>query len=61
MHLRPRVVQKVLQSMRELRTLVSDLDAAIGSGGSPGSDVVARQEHIDAGISDARDLMSAGK
>jgi hypothetical protein len=53
--------EKVRQSMRELRSLVSDLDAAIRSSGSPGSDVVARQEHIDVGINEARDLMSAGK
>ena len=52
---------KVRQSMSELRSLVSDLDSAIRTGGSPGSNIVAQQEHIDTGISEARDLMSAGK
>jgi len=53
--------QKVRSAMTELRNLAGDLDSAIRSGGSPGQDVVQRQEIVDRQIEEARDLVKAGK
>jgi len=53
--------EKVRDAMRDLRSLVSDLDNAIRSGGSPGSDIVQRQEAIDNRIDEAADLVRQGK
>lgn len=52
---------KARDAMRELRSLVSDLDTAIRTGGSPGSDIVQRQESIDRQITEAQDLARSGK
>jgi len=52
---------KVKSAMSDLRSLVSDLDNAIRSGGSPGQDIVQRQEQIDNQIDAARELVRAGK
>lgn len=52
---------KTREAMRELRTLVSDLDVAIRTSGSPPGDVVHRQESIDSRISEAAELVRAGK
>lgn len=41
------------QAVDELRGLVSEMDTAIRSGGSPPSDAVQRQERIDNAINDA--------
>jgi hypothetical protein len=53
--------QKVRDAMSELRNLAGDLDTALRSGGSPGQDIVQRQEIIDRRIDEARDLVKAGK
>lgn len=53
--------QKVRNAMSDLRNLAGDLDSAIRSGGSPGQDIVQRQEEIDRQIEQARDLVKAGK
>jgi hypothetical protein len=53
--------QKVQGAMRDLKTLVSDMDSAIRSGQSPGSDIVQRQSAIDDQLDAARELVRAGK
>lgn len=52
---------KTREAMRELRTLVSDLDVAIRTSGSPPGDAVQRQESIDERIGEAAELVRAGK
>lgn len=52
---------KVRGAMGELRSLVSDMDRAIRTGGSPGGNIVQQQEHIDMLIEEAGDLARAGK
>jgi hypothetical protein len=52
--------EKVRGAMGDLRGLVSDLDNTIRNGSSPDG-IVARQEHIDTVINEARDLQRAGK
>ncbi len=52
---------KVQSAMRDLRGLVSDLDAAIRSGNAPPSDIVQRQEAIDRQIDEAQELVRSGK
>jgi hypothetical protein len=51
----------VKSAMRDLRSLVSDFDSAIRSGGSLPGDVVQRQEAIDNQITSAGDLVRSGK
>ena len=53
--------EKVRGAMRDLRSLVSDLDTSIRSGSAPPSDVVQRQNAIDQAIDDAADLVRSGK
>ena len=53
--------RKVQNAMQELRGLVSDMDGAIRSGGSPGQDIVQRQEAIDRQLEEARELVRTGK
>jgi hypothetical protein len=48
-------------AMRDLRSLVSDLDTAIRSGGAPPSDIVQRQESVDRQIDEAQELVRSGK
>jgi len=52
---------KVKAAMRDLRSLVSDLDSSIRSGSPPPSDVVQRQEAVDRRIDEAADLLRSGK
>ena len=47
--------------MRDLRSLLSDLDSAIRNGSAPPSDLVQRQEAIDKQIDEAAELTRAGK
>ena len=51
---------KAREAMRDLRSLVSDLDSTIRNGSSA-SDFVQRQEAIDNRINEASDLARAGK
>lgn len=51
---------KVRDAMRDLRALVSDMDASIRNGSSPGG-IVQRQEAIDDRINEGRDLQAADK
>ena len=51
---------KVREAMSELRGLVSDMDTAIRTGGSPGG-IVQRMERVDILINDARDLQISDK
>ena len=53
--------RKVKDAMTELRGIVYDMDNAVRSGGSPGQDIVQRQEEIDKKIDGARDLAREGK
>jgi hypothetical protein len=53
--------RKVKDAMSDFRGLVYDMDNAIRSGGSPGQDIVQRQEAIDRRIDEARELVRAGK
>jgi hypothetical protein len=48
-------------AMRDLRTLVGDMDNAITSGSPPPDDAVQRQEAIDTRIETAAALASSGK
>jgi len=48
-------------AMRELRTLVGELDTSIRSGSPPPDDAVQRQESIDTKIEAAADLARSGK
>jgi hypothetical protein len=48
-------------AMRDLRTLVSEMDLAIRGGTSVPSDAVTRQESIDDAIDQARQLAQSGK
>lgn len=52
--------EKARGAMRDLRSLVNDLDSTIRSG-SDASDFVQRQERIDNAINDAAELARAGK
>jgi len=52
---------KVQSAMKDLHSLVSDLDSAIRSGQPPNGDIVQRQAAIDAQLDTARDLVRAGK
>jgi len=52
---------KVKSAMRDLRSLVSDLDSAIRSGSAPPSDAVQRQEAVDRQIDEAVELVRSGK
>jgi len=53
--------QKVRVAMTELRTLVSEMDSSIRSGGAPPEDAVQQQAHIDDSLNEAADLVKAGK
>lgn len=53
--------RKAKDALAGLRGLVSDMDGAVRSGGSPGQDIVQRQEAIDNQIEAARELVRAGK
>ena len=53
--------QKVKSAMTDMRGLVAELDSAVRAGGSPGQDIVQRQEQIDNQIEAARELVKAGK
>jgi hypothetical protein len=48
-------------AMRDLRSLISELDTSLRSGAPPPSDLVQRQEAIDQTINSARDLAQQGK
>jgi hypothetical protein len=48
-------------AMNDLRSLVNEMDSSIRSGNPPPSDLVQRQEMIDNGINQARDLVKQGK
>ncbi len=48
-------------AMRELRSLLSDLDSAIRTVAAPPSDIVQRQESIDRQIDEAQELVRSGK
>lgn len=52
---------KVQSAMRDLKSLVSDMDSAIRSGQPPAGDIVQRQSAIDAQLDSARELVKAGK
>jgi hypothetical protein len=52
--------RKVQEAMRELRSLVSDLDGSIRGGTSPPDNVVQRQEQIDNTINAAREAVRGG-
>ena len=52
---------KVQSAMKDLHTLVADMDSAIRSGQPPAGDIVQRQAAIDAQLDTARDLVKAGK
>jgi hypothetical protein len=51
---------KTRNAMRDLRGLVSEMDAAIRNGSSPPSDAVTRQESIDNQITEAGELARSG-
>lgn len=53
--------EKAHAAMRDLRSLLSDLDSAIRGGTAPPSDLAQRQEAIDKQIDEAADLTRAGK
>lgn len=53
--------RKAKDALTDLRGLVYDLDNAVRSGGSPGQDIVQRQEQIDNQIEAARELVRNGK
>lgn len=53
--------RKVQSAMRDLRSLVADLDGAIRAGGAPPDGIVQRQEAIDNQLDAARDLVRQGK
>lgn len=48
-------------AMKELRSLISDMDGSIRNGTEPPGDLVRRQDSIDTQINEARDLTRAGK
>ena len=52
---------KAGEAMRDLRSLLGDLDSAIRTGGPPPSDAPQRQESIDSQIERARELAREGK
>ena len=52
---------KVKSAMRDLRSLVADLDSSIRSGSAPPSDAAQRQEAVDRQIDEAVDLVRSGK
>src|SRR5260370_24512385 len=52
---------KVQSAMKDLHSLVSDMDAAIRSGQPPAGDIVHRQSAIDTQLDAARGLVKAGK
>ena len=51
---------KARDAMRDLRAVVSDVDAAMRNNSSVPSDIVQRQEAIDDRINEARDLVRGG-
>ena len=51
---------KAREAMRDLRAVVSDVDAALRSNSGPPSDIVQRQESIDNRINEARELARGG-
>ena len=53
--------EKGKAALRDLGSLVSDLDSSIRGGSPPPGDIVQRQEAIDNAIEQARDLERAGK
>jgi hypothetical protein len=53
--------RKAQDAMRQLRSLVSEMDMAIRGGTSVPSDAVSRQESIDNTIEEARQLAQSGK
>lgn len=53
--------RKAKEAMSELRSLVSNMDAAVRSGGPPTIDVVRAQEKIDGLLDEARTLTNQGK
>jgi hypothetical protein len=53
--------QKATAAMRDLRSLVSEMDSAIRGGSAPPDDAVQRQEQIDNQINEAADLVRDGK
>jgi hypothetical protein len=52
---------KVRDAMRDLRSLLTELDQSIRNGTPPPADIVQRQDSIDSRIDEARDLVRAGK
>lgn len=52
---------KAREALGDLRSLVSELDSSIRSGGAPPEDVVRRQERIDNLIDEAADSLRSGK
>jgi hypothetical protein len=52
---------KVQSAMKDLKSLVNDMDSSIRSGQPPAGDLVQRQADIDAKLDSARDLVRAGK
>lgn len=52
---------KAKSAMNDLRSLASEMDSAIRNGSSPPSDLVQRQEAIDAQIEQAAQLVREGK
>lgn len=53
--------RKAQSAMRDLRSLVSDLDGSIRNGSAPPDGIVQRQEAIDNQLDAARDLVREGK
>jgi hypothetical protein len=53
--------QTARAAMRDLRSLVADLDSALRNGTSPAGDIVRRQESIDNQLNAAHAMARAGK
>ncbi|MGK2857710.1 MAG: hypothetical protein ACSLFQ_10940 [Thermoanaerobaculia bacterium] len=52
---------KAREAMSALSSMVSEMDAAVRSGGPPASDIVRTQERIDNLLDEARTLTNQGK
>ena len=52
---------KTQGAMRDLRNLVSELDASVRNGSPPSTDFVRGQEAIDNALDEARELLREGK